>query len=80
MIRGVDNKGCLVLGITRTEIEGLLAGKRCCFIATPPQAPGPHICLWFAETDEALLGRLGEMYPDGVPEPVDYRTKRETKP
>jgi hypothetical protein len=78
MIRGIDNKGCVVLGLTRMEVEGLLKGSRCCFIAKEPQAPGPHICIWFAETDEALLGRLSEMYPDGVPEPVDYRTKRET--
>ena len=77
MIRGVDNKGCVVLGITRTEIEGLLAGKRCCFVALPPEAPGPHICLWFAEDDAGLIARIDEMYPDGAPvEAKDYRTKR----
>jgi hypothetical protein len=76
MIRGVDSKGSLVLGITRREIEGLLAGARCCFVSRPPEAPGPHICLWFAETDADLLAKLGEMYPDGLPAEVrDYRTK-----
>lgn len=76
MIRGVDNKGAIILGITRAEIDGLLAGKRCCFIAMDPEAPGPHICLWFAETDADLIAKLGEMYPDGVPAEIkDYRTK-----
>lgn len=76
MIRGVDNKGNVILGITRTEIVGLLEGHRCCFPAGMPQGPGPHICLWFAEDDAGLVARLGEMYPDGVPELVDYRTKK----
>jgi hypothetical protein len=79
MIRGVDNKGNVVLGITRLEIEGLLAGLRCCFVAQLPEAPGPHICLWFAETDADLLVKLDQMYPDGLPAEVkDYRTKVET--
>ena len=77
MIRGIDNKGCLILGITRREIEGLLAGHRCCFPGNlPGVGPGPHVCLWFAEDDAGLLARLDEMYPDGVPSPVDYRTKK----
>jgi hypothetical protein len=77
MIRGMDNKGNVVIGITRREIVGLLEGHRCCFPNDKPEAPGPHICLWFAEDDAGLIARLGEMYPDGMPEPVDYRTKRE---
>lgn len=77
MIRGVDNKGNAILGITRREIEGLLEGKRCCFPGGLPEAGGgPHICLWFAETDADLIARLAEMYPAGVPAEVkDYRTK-----
>lgn len=79
MIRGIDNKGNVILGITRLELDGLAVGHRCCFPGDKPEAAGPHICLWFAETDEALLARLDEMYPDGVPaEPKDYRTKKET--
>ncbi len=80
MIRGLDNKGNLILGITRTEIEGLVKGYRCCFPGDEsgrPESKGPHVCLWFAEDDEGLIARLGEMYPDGVPTPVDYRTKGE---
>ena len=77
MLRGIDNAGCIILGLTRTEIEGLLAGKRCCFVAKAPAAPGPHICVWFAETDADLIARVPEMYP-GTPPPVfnDYRTQR----
>lgn len=75
MLRGTDNKGNAILGITRREIEGLLAGERCCFPTRPELGGGPHICLWFAETDAELLGRLHEMYPDGMPRPIDYRTK-----
>lgn len=80
MIRGMDNKGNVILGITRRELEGLAEGYRCCFPGDEsgrPEAKGPHVCLWFAEDDDALIARLDEMYPDGVPEPVDYRTKRE---
>ncbi|MEY4545373.1 MAG: hypothetical protein RL685_1568 [Pseudomonadota bacterium] len=73
MIRGVDNKGNVVLGLTRTEVEGLLAGKRCCFLARPPEAPGPHICIYFGETDEEALRAVSTAYPDGMPEPKDYR-------
>jgi hypothetical protein len=76
MIRGVDNKGCVILGITRGEVEGLLDGKRCCFITKEPEAPGPHICLWFAETDDDLIAKLGQMYPEGIPAEIkDYRTR-----
>ena len=76
MIRGVDTKGNVILGITRREIAGLLDGKRCCFVARPELGGGPHICLWFAETDEDLIAKLGEMYPDGVPTEIrDFRTK-----
>jgi hypothetical protein len=76
MIRGIDNRGCIILGITARELDGLLAGERCCFVASAPQAPGPHICLWFGETDADLLAKLGEMYPQGAPVEVgDYRAQ-----
>ena len=77
MIRGRDSRGNVILGITRGEIEGLLAGKRCCFVTKPELGGGPHICLWFAETDHDLLARLGEMYAEGQPAEIhDYRTKK----
>lgn len=75
MIRGNDNRGSIILGITRHEVEGLLDGKRCCFVPLPNGTGGPHICLWFAESDDDLLARLPEIFPDGVPTPIDYRTK-----
>lgn len=77
MIRGIDAAGCVVLGITRVEIEGLLAGKPCRFITTPELGGGPRICLWFAETDADLVARLDEMFPERRPaEVLDLRTKK----
>jgi|GEM_PF-3208724 len=79
MIRGRDTLGNVILGITRGEIDGLLAGARCCFITKPELGGGPHICLWFAETDAELLARLHEMLPSGPPPTVkDYRTHAAT--
>jgi hypothetical protein len=75
MIRGVDSRGNVILGITRLEIEGLLAGERCCFPTKPELGGGPHVCLWFGETDDDLIGKLGQMYPDGLPSEIkDYRS------
>lgn len=75
MIRGVDTAGCIILGLTRYEVEGLLAGKRCCFVTKPPQPPGPHICIYFGETNADALRACSAAYPEGMPEPVDYRTE-----
>lgn len=77
MIRGRARNGRVILGITRREIEGLLAGNVCCFITRPEVGGGPHICLWFAETDDALEARYGVMFGEEVtPEQVnDLRTK-----
>ena len=77
MIRGRARNGSVILGITRREIEGLLAGERCCFINTPAVGGGPHVCLWFAETDEAFEAMYPQMFGEEVaPEQVnDLRTK-----
>lgn len=77
MIRGRARDGRVILGVTRTEIEGLLAGNVCCFITRPELGGGPHICLWFAETDAALEARYGQMFGEEIaPEQVtDLRTK-----
>jgi len=79
MIRGIDNKGNVILGITRREIEGLLEGLRCCFAVRPELGggPHPHIDLWFAETDADLIARMAEMFPERQPaEVLDLRTKK----
>lgn len=73
MIRGLDNNGCVILGLTRQEIDGLLEGKRCCFEARLPEAPGPHICIYFGETNEDVLARLRVPYGE-MPAAKDYRT------
>lgn len=65
-----------MIGITRREIDGLLEGKRCCVPTKPELGGGPHICLWFAETDADLLARLGEIYPGASPNVIDFRTKK----
>lgn len=77
MIRGRARNGRVILGITRREIEALLAGYCCCFNTSPEVGGGPHICLWFAESDEALEARYGEMFGEAIaPEQVnDLRTK-----
>jgi hypothetical protein len=76
MIRGRDSDGSVILGITRTEIMGLLEGQRCCFPSRPELGGGPHICLWFGETDDDLTARLGEMFPSGLPAAIkDLRTR-----
>ena len=79
MIRGMDNKGCVILGLTRTEIDGIVAGKPCFFTNRPEVGGGPLICLWVAETDADLVARIREIFASGpVPVPLDLRTKRQT--
>jgi hypothetical protein len=78
VIRGKDTNGTVVLGITRTEVDGLVAGKPCFFTNRPEVGGGSVICLWFAETDAELIDRLREIFASGpVPVPLDLRTKRQ---
>jgi hypothetical protein len=77
-----DSQGRDVLGLTRREIEGLLAGKLCCFHAETPYAGAQHICIYFAESNAGLLQRLREAYPDTASQaalgaPLDLRTRPE---
>lgn len=74
MVRGFDNNGCLILGITRKEIDRLLAGERiCCSSAGQPGDPGTHLCIYGGETDEAILERMDKAYPIGTPPPIEDR-------
>ena len=77
MIRGRARNGRVILGITRREIEALLAGYCCCFGTSPETGGGPHVCLWFAETDEAFEAMYPQMFGEEVaPDKVnDLRTK-----
>lgn len=63
MIRVTDERGGIGIGLCRSYIEGLLRGERCC---VPGDALAPHVCLFFAEDDEALMERTKELYPDGL--------------
>lgn len=77
MIRGIDSHGTVVLGITRTEIEGILEGKPCYFTNRIEVGGGPPIALWFAETDADLIARLREIFASGpIPFPRDLRSKK----
>lgn len=63
MIRIVDNHKAIGVGLCRSYIEGLLRGERVCI---PGDKDGPHICLFFAEDDDALMARTNELWPDGL--------------
>lgn len=63
MIRVMDERGGVGVGLCRSYIEGLLRGERVCI---PGGMGAPHICLFFAEDDDALLARTNELYPDGM--------------
>lgn len=77
MIRGKDAFGNVILGITRAEYEPLILGKRCDFQSRPECGGGPHIILFFAEDDAALVKRIKEMFMGQLPPPpIDLRTKR----
>jgi hypothetical protein len=74
MIRGVDNAGCLILGLTYADLERLRNGDRVCSNARPPDAPGPHLCLYAAATDEGLLDAVAAKYPAAPQPPIaDHR-------
>lgn len=79
-LKGTDDNGCVQLGIDRGLLTRILAGERVCL---PAAAGAPHVCVFFAETDEGLLERLESFYP-GKPMPpvVDLRrpVNREEKP
>lgn len=68
------------MGLTRREIEGLLAGKLCCFQAGYPEPDEPHICVYFGETNDDVLKSMRKQYPDdtsmqrALGEPKDFRT------
>lgn len=73
MIRVVDDRKAVGIGLCRSYIEALLRGERVC---VPGGMGAPHVCLFFAEDDDALTARTKELYPDGfLPGAivVDYR-------
>ena len=63
MIRVIDEHGVIAIGLCRSYIEALLAGERCC---VPGDALAPHVCLFFAEDDGALVELTKELYPAGL--------------
>jgi len=76
MVRIMDNKGNIVLGIPRRELETIMAGHRYCL---PASHGVPHLCIVFGETDEALVETIQSFYPANAPRPVmfDNRTPEE---
>lgn len=78
-----DGAGRTVLGLTRQEIEGLLAGKVCCFHADTPAFGEPHVCVYFGETNADVIERIKDAYGAGTTDAqairnvVDLRTRPE---
>ncbi len=76
MIRVVDERGGIGIGLCRSYVAALLRGERVC---VPGDKKAPHVCLFIAEDDEALLERTKTLYPDGLlPGAVieDYRKEK----
>ena len=63
MIRIVDEKGAMGIGLCRSYVEALLRGERVCI---PGGKGAPHVCLFVAEDDDALLARMPQLYPNGL--------------
>lgn len=63
MIRITDDRGAVGVGLCRSYIDALLRGERVCI---PGGRGAPHICLFFAEDDPALLERTRVLYPNGL--------------
>jgi hypothetical protein len=75
MIRITDDQGAVGIGLCRSYIEGLLRGERVC---VPAGMGAPHVCLFFAEDDDALTARADELWHDGLMPGavvVDFRKK-----
>jgi len=69
MIRVIDERGSIVIGLLRGELlERFLAGERVCLPALT-DANGlthPHVCLFLRDTNEELLQAVDVYFPDGV--------------
>lgn len=77
MIRGIDAQGTVILGITRTEVDGIMEGKPCYFTNRAELGGGPVIVLWYGENDDELIARLRLMFASGpIPIPLDLRTRK----
>ena len=63
MIRTTDDQRAVGIGIDRRTLARLLLGERVCI---PAGQGAPHVCLFYADTDDALLERTKQLYPDGL--------------
>jgi hypothetical protein len=74
VVVGVDNNGCIFIGIPRYTLERLLAGGRECI---PSHVQGttkvPHFCVYAGETDESLMKQIHDQYPSRPMPPVEDR-------
>lgn len=75
MIRGINERGYIVLGLTRRELEGLLEGKVCCYPAGKPTPDSVHICIYFGETNADAQHAMSKSF-EQMPVPIDYRTQK----
>lgn len=78
MIRAFDNRGVLIIGMSRKLVEELLVSPQGC--ASEPQSDEDFpivVRLYLGETDEQVLEKMTEDYGGRAPKSViDKRTKR----
>jgi hypothetical protein len=65
MLRVVDDKGCVIIGLNRAEIRALVCGERICSPAIPEHGI-PHYCFLAEEDNAALAERMGREMPAGL--------------
>lgn len=77
MIRAVDSKGVLIIGIPRRTLETLLKSERGCI--SEPQAPDDCpvvVRIYCGETDEEIVAKMSADYGKHPEEIFDNRHKR----
>lgn len=65
MLRVVDDKGCVIIGLNRAEISALVCGERICSPAIPEHGI-PHYCFVAEEDNVELVERMARVLPDGA--------------
>lgn len=65
MLRVVDDKGCVIIGLNAAELQALVCGERICSPAIPEHGI-PHYCFVAAADNRSLAERMARELPGGV--------------